>query len=150
MRNQAKFRNYVSKLYCFSRHLAPRQISSCTPKCTWGSPNRTSAATAASPSPTAPTSRSTWGFIWASSPTDVKYVSASLPSSHISSSTSGLTLATSPTSAGYQVNYYIAGTIKTPGDETEDCRMKTKCVYFLLISPKVWAARSEYSPVATL
>ena len=103
MRNQAKFRNYVSKFYCFFRHLPPRRISSCTPKCTWGSPSRTSAATAASPSPTAPTSRSTWGSIWASSPTDVKYASASSPSSHISSSTSGLTLATSPTSVGIQV-----------------------------------------------
>ena len=103
MRNQTKFRNNVSKLNYFSRDLAPRQISSCTHKCIWGSPSRTSAATAASPSPTAPTSHSTWGSISASSPTDVKYVSASSPSSHISSSTSGLTLATSPTSAGYQV-----------------------------------------------
>ena len=89
--------------YYYSRDLAPRQISSCTPRCTWGNPSRTSAATAVSPSPTAPTSPNTWGSTLASSPTDVKYVNASSPSSHISSSTSGLTRETSPTSAGMQV-----------------------------------------------
>ena len=139
MRNQTKFRNNVSKLNYFSRDLAPRQISSCTPRCIWGSPSRTSAVTAASPSPTAPTSRSTWGSISASSPTDVKYVSASSPSSHISSSTSGLTLATSRTSAGYQVNQ-TCEPIKTTREETRHNWIKSKCVYFLWFckSSKKW------------
>ena len=95
----------ISKNNPFShcRCLLPKRTCSCTHKFTWGNPSRTSAASAASLLPTAPTSHSTWGSIWASSPTGVRSASASSPSCHTFSNTSGPTQGTSLTSAATQV-----------------------------------------------
>ena len=77
---------------------------SCTPRCTCASPSRTSAASAASHSPTAPTFPSTCGSTSGSNRTVARSANASSPSSPTFSSTSGRTQGTSLTSAGYQVS----------------------------------------------
>ena len=97
--------NYSTKYELFFRDLAPKLIFNCTPKYTWENRNPTNAATAANPSPTAPTSLNTWESILVSNPTDVRFVNESLHNYHIYNNIYGHIQGTNLTSAEYQVKF---------------------------------------------
>ena len=97
-------RSKITNNLSLPRSLLQKRTCSCTPRCTCASPSRTSAASAASHSPTAPTCRSTCGSTSGSSRTVARSANASSPSSPTFSSTSGRTQGTSLTSAGFQVS----------------------------------------------
>ena len=97
-------RSKITNNLSLPRFLLQKRTCSCTPRCTCASPSRTSAASAASHSPTAPTCRSTCGSTLGSSRTVARSANESSPSSHTFSSTSGHTQGTSLTSAEYQVS----------------------------------------------